>query len=60
MSHFDECKSSVLQKLQQAIDKSPKGSLDAPIVDLIHAINGLDDYVCSMPAASVANLISNR
>jgi tRNA wybutosine-synthesizing protein 3 len=27
------------------LDKSPKGSIDAPITELIHAINAHDDYV---------------
>lgn len=38
---FDVAKRNVLGKL----DKSPKGSIDAPILDLIHAINGHPDYV---------------
>ena len=44
-SRFGQAKGAVLHKLKEAIDKSPKGSLDAPIVDMVHYINGLGDYV---------------
>ncbi|KDO23949.1 hypothetical protein SPRG_10645 [Saprolegnia parasitica CBS 223.65] len=42
---FDASKRESLQKLQDAIDKSPKGSIDAPIVDMIEAVNGHPNYV---------------
>jgi tRNA wybutosine-synthesizing protein 3 len=42
---FGECKCLVLAKLREAIDKSPKGSLDAPIVELIDFINSHPHYV---------------
>eukprot|EP00965_Chrysotila_dentata_P194151 6176189-Pleurochrysis_carterae.AAC.3 len=38
---FDLCKRNAMGKL----DKSPKGSLDKPIAELVHAINAHDDYV---------------
>ena len=38
---FEVCKRNALSKL----DKSPKGSLDEPIADLVHAINAHPDYV---------------
>ncbi|KAL1525743.1 hypothetical protein AB1Y20_020587 [Prymnesium parvum] len=41
---FALAKTNVLHKLLAA-DKSPKGSLDAPIAHLVHAINAHDDYV---------------
>lgn len=44
-SMFDVAKRNVLKKLKEAVDKSPKGSLDAPIVDLIHFVNEQADYV---------------
>ncbi|KDO16949.1 hypothetical protein SPRG_17507, partial [Saprolegnia parasitica CBS 223.65] len=44
---FDASKRESLQKLQDAIDKSPKGSIDAPIVDMIEAVNGHPNYVTS-------------
>jgi len=42
---FQARKRALLAKLAQAIDRSPKGSLDAPICDLIHFINGTPAYV---------------
>ncbi|OQS01724.1 hypothetical protein ACHHYP_00337 [Achlya hypogyna] len=44
---FDASKRESLQKLQDAIDKSPKGSIDAPIVDMINALNAHPNYVTS-------------
>ena len=42
---FDASKREILHKLQQVIDKSPKGSVDAPIVDMIERLNAHPDYV---------------
>jgi tRNA(Phe) wybutosine-synthesizing methylase Tyw3 len=42
---FPSAKRTALQKLKSATDYSPKGSLDAPIVELIGFINALPDYV---------------
>eukprot|EP00501_MAST-03F_sp_TOSAG23-6_P000694 GSMAST32.ASY1.ANO1.721.1 assembled CDS len=42
---FESQKKGKLAGLQEAIDKSPKNSLDAPIVDLIHFVNKQPDYV---------------
>ncbi|CAD7938388.1 unnamed protein product, partial [Amoebophrya sp. A25] len=47
MSTFDERKSKILA----AIDKSPKGSFDAPILDLLNYINGLKHY-CTTSSCS--------
>ncbi|OQS01903.1 tRNA wybutosine-synthesizing protein [Thraustotheca clavata] len=47
MLAFDASKRESLQKLQDAIDKSPKGSIDAPIVDMIEALNAHPNYVTS-------------
>eukprot|EP00966_Prymnesium_polylepis_P056894 1317086-Prymnesium_polylepis.1 len=41
---FEVAKANTLHKLLNA-DKSPKGSLDAPIAALVHAINDHADYV---------------
>ena len=38
---FAVCKRNALSKL----DKSPKGSIDAPILPLVRALNGHADYV---------------
>ena len=43
---FDQCKSATLAKLSSGSeDKSPKGSLDAPIVDLVCCITDQPDFV---------------
>ena len=42
---FDEFKREALRKLRAAEDKSPKGSIDEPIVDLIELINTHPNYV---------------
>lgn len=42
---FDQLKRESLRQLRAAEDKSPKGSIDAPIVDLIQLINEHPDYV---------------
>lgn len=42
---FNQKKQHILQKLEQQIDASPKGSLDEPIVDLIELINDHPDMV---------------
>lgn len=42
--NFDICKKNALLKLQKC-DKSPKGSLDIPIADLVNFINNQNDYV---------------
>ncbi|KAK8803700.1 hypothetical protein WA158_001394 [Blastocystis sp. Blastoise] len=44
-SPFDQVKANKLSKLRDAFDRSKKGSLDAPIVDLIYYINTLENYV---------------
>lgn len=57
---FAQLKRESLRKLRMAEDKSPKGSIDAPIVDMIRAINDQPNYVrvrrnCS-PLCSFAEL----
>jgi tRNA wybutosine-synthesizing protein 3 len=42
---FDIAKRSLLDKLQAGIDFSPKGSIDAPVVELVNFLNHLSDYV---------------
>lgn len=42
---FAQFKRESLRKLRMAEDKSPKGSIDAPIVDLIRLINDHPNYV---------------
>jgi tRNA wybutosine-synthesizing protein 3 len=44
-SMFAQLKRESLRKLRMAEDKSPKGSIDAPIVDMIRAINAHPNYV---------------
>ena len=45
ITSFDQIRKNKLDKLHDAFDRSKKGSLDAPIVDLIHYINTLDNFV---------------
>jgi tRNA(Phe) wybutosine-synthesizing methylase Tyw3 len=42
---FAQLKRESLRKLQAMEDKSPKGCIDEPIVDLIKTINAHPDYV---------------
>lgn len=42
---FAHFKHESLRKLRMAEDKSPKGSIDEPIVDLIRLINDHPNYV---------------
>lgn len=44
-SMFAQLKRESLRKLRAFEDKSPKGSIDEPIVDLIRAINDHPNYV---------------
>lgn len=48
---FDQLKRESLRQLRAAEDKSPKGSIDAPIVDLIQLINDHPDYVRGLALA---------
>ena len=45
MDRFQQTKDNILKQLQDSFDKSPKGSIDAPICKFIHQINQHDDYV---------------
>eukprot|EP01138_Halocafeteria_seosinensis_P007657 gb/GECG01007825.1/.p1 GENE.gb/GECG01007825.1/~~gb/GECG01007825.1/.p1 ORF type:complete len:1688 (+),score=172.13 gb/GECG01007825.1/:1-5064(+) len=42
---FDACKTQILRDLQNLVDKSPKGALDAPIKGFLEWLNTLPDYV---------------
>jgi tRNA wybutosine-synthesizing protein 3 len=42
---FLQRKKWILSKLQAEIDKSPKGSIDEPILDLVNYLNSLKEYV---------------
>ena len=42
---FDVAKRSLLSKLAAGIDFSPKGSIDAPVVQLVDFVNELPDFV---------------
>ncbi|TMW68651.1 hypothetical protein Poli38472_006119 [Pythium oligandrum] len=44
---FEQLKRESLRKLRAVEDKSPKGSVDAPILELIRTINDHPDYVTS-------------
>ena len=59
MQSFVARKKTILTQLREEFgDKSPKGSLDAPIVDLINYINGVADYVrLVVPARSNGNVV---
>ena len=45
VDYFDQQKVLKLQQLKQHEDKSPKGSIDAPIVDFMHELNRHPDYM---------------
>lgn len=45
---FAQLKRESLRKLRMAEDKSPKGSIDEPIVDMIRMINDHPNYVRSL------------
>ena len=51
---FEVCKKNALGKL----DKSPKGSLDQPIAELVHAINGHPDYVTTSSCSGRVSLFA--
>ncbi|KAF0719407.1 Aste57867_1060 [Aphanomyces stellatus] len=54
-SSFEASKREILHKLQEVIDKSPKGSVDAPIVDMIERLNAHNNYVtCSSCSGRIA------
>lgn len=55
---FNQWRREILQKLALAREKSPKGSIDAPIVDLIDSVNQNPDYVRS-PKPLMAFIIKN-
>jgi tRNA(Phe) wybutosine-synthesizing methylase Tyw3 len=42
---FDEVKRELLRKLREFEDKSPKGSVDEPIIEMIQLINNHPNYV---------------
>lgn len=52
--NFDLCKRNTLGKL----DKSPKGSIDAPIEALVHTINGTRDYVTTSTCSGRISLFA--
>jgi tRNA(Phe) wybutosine-synthesizing methylase Tyw3 len=43
LSSFKTAKKNVMTKLKEAIDFSPKGSIDAPVVAMVNYINSLPD-----------------
>lgn len=48
---FDVCKRNLLLKLQRELDKSKKGSVDEPVVELVDYINKTQDY-CTTSSCS--------
>jgi tRNA wybutosine-synthesizing protein 3 len=42
---FDKAKKDILKDIQNGVDWSPKGSIDAPVRELVAFINNLPDYV---------------
>lgn len=44
MSAFDASKESILENLDAGVDFSFKGSIDAPILELVHFLNSMKDY----------------
>ena len=48
---FDICKRNLILKLRKELDKSKKGSVDEPIVDLVNYINKTKDF-CTTSSCS--------
>lgn len=48
---FDICKRNLILKLQKELDKSKKGSVDEPIVELVDYINQTKDF-CTTSSCS--------
>ena len=48
---FDVCKRNLLLKLNKELDKSKKGSVDAPIVDFVEYVNKTPDF-CTTSSCS--------
>lgn len=48
---FDVCKRNLLLKLSKELDKSKKGSVDAPIVDFVEYVNKTPDF-CTTSSCS--------
>lgn len=45
LNSFDRTKVDILKDIQSGVDWSPKGSIDAPVRELVAYINNLPDYV---------------
>jgi tRNA G37 N-methylase Trm5/tRNA(Phe) wybutosine-synthesizing methylase Tyw3 len=50
-SNFDAAKAALLRDIAAGNDLSPKGCIDAPILDLVQCINGLSDF-CTTSSCS--------
>ena len=50
---------SVAETARAPTDKSPKGCIDSPIIDLIHLVNSLSDYVTTSSCSGRVVLYSN-
>lgn len=48
---FDICKRNLLLKLRKELDKSKKGSVDEPIIDLVNYLNRTHDF-CTTSSCS--------
>jgi tRNA(Phe) wybutosine-synthesizing methylase Tyw3 len=56
MSAFDASKASILHNINAGVDFSFKGSIDAPILELVNFINGLDNYYTTSSCSGRASV----
>ena len=60
MSDFDRRKAKALAEIDAHVDKSPKGSIDAPIRDLITYMNALPDLYTTSSCSGRIAIFSDR
>jgi tRNA(Phe) wybutosine-synthesizing methylase Tyw3 len=56
MSAFDASKASILHNINAGVDFSFKGSIDAPILELVNFLNGLDNYYTTSSCSGRASV----
>jgi hypothetical protein len=60
LASFTARKHQILQQISAGgLDKSPKGSIDAPIVELIEYVNSLPEYVRVLQLATLSQCAVN-
>jgi tRNA(Phe) wybutosine-synthesizing methylase Tyw3 len=56
MSAFDASKASILHNINAGVDFSFKGSIDAPILELVNFLNGLNNYYTTSSCSGRASV----